>query len=94
MRPADLADFERERRHATLAAIALEGRATVTDEVIDLHDRIMIRLFATALNKHRARFQDQGRAITTTRCACTPLSDGPSSTRVKPAEMPTPRSRA
>ena len=63
MRPADLADFERERRHATLAAIALEGRATVTDEVIDLHDRIMIRLFATALNKHRARFEDQGRAI-------------------------------
>ena len=63
MRPTDLAGFESERRHATLAALAIEGRATVTDEIIDLHDRIMIRLFATALNKHRARFQDQGRAI-------------------------------
>jgi len=63
MRPWDLGDFETERRHATLAALALDGRATVTDEIIELHDRIMIKLVATARNKHLQRFQDEGRAI-------------------------------
>jgi len=63
MRPWDLGVFEDERRHATLAALALEGRATVTDEIVELHDRIMIKLLATAKNKHLQRFKDQGRAI-------------------------------
>ena len=40
MTPADLAKFEPQRRYATLVALALEGMATVTDEIIDLHDRI------------------------------------------------------
>jgi hypothetical protein len=41
MTPADLAKFEPQRRYATLVALAIEGMATVTDEIIDLHDRIM-----------------------------------------------------
>jgi hypothetical protein len=45
MTPRDLAKFEDERRYATLAAVAIEGIATVTDELVDLHDRIMIKLF-------------------------------------------------
>ena len=40
MMPADLAKFEAQRRYATLVALAIEGMATVTDEIIDLHDRI------------------------------------------------------
>lgn len=55
--------FTPERRSATLAALALEGTATVTDELIDLHDRILIKLFATAKNKHQEQFQTQGKAI-------------------------------
>ena len=41
MTPADLAKFEPQRRYATLMALAIEGMATVTDEIIDLHDRIL-----------------------------------------------------
>jgi len=63
MRPQDLGKFEPARRYATLVALAIEGRARVTDEIIDLHDRIMIRLVATAKNKHVERFQSEGQAI-------------------------------
>jgi len=45
MTPADLAKFESQRRYATLVALAIEGMSTVTDEIIDLHDRILGRLF-------------------------------------------------
>jgi len=51
MTPADLAKFEPQRRYATLVALAIEGMATVTDEIIDLHDRILGKLFNTAKNK-------------------------------------------
>lgn len=51
MTPADLAKIESERRYATLTTLALEGAATVIDEIIDLHDRIMNKLFNAAKNK-------------------------------------------
>lgn len=63
MTPRDLRKFAPERRHATLAALAIESMATVTDEIIDLHDRILIKLFAHARNKHQQRFHSQGKAI-------------------------------
>ena len=63
MTPADLAKFEPQRRYATLAALVLEGIATVTDEIIDLHDRIIGRLFNAAKNKHQKQFQASGKAI-------------------------------
>lgn len=63
MQPSDLAKFEDGRRYATLAALAIEGMATVTDELVDLHDRIMIKLFSAAKNKHQQDFQKQGKAI-------------------------------
>ena len=63
MTPADLAKFEPQRRYATLAALALDGIATVTDEIIDLHDRIVGKLFNTAKHKHQQQFQDAGKAI-------------------------------
>jgi len=63
MTPADLAKFEPQRRYATLVALAIEGLATVTDEVIELHERIIGRLFAAAKNKHQQQFQASGKAI-------------------------------
>ena len=63
MTPADLARFEPQRRYATLVALAVEGMATVTDEIIDLHDRIMGKVFSAARNKHQQQFQASGKAI-------------------------------
>jgi len=63
MAPADLAKFEPQRRFATLVALAIEGTATVTDEIIDLHDWIIGKLFAAAKNKHQQQFQASGKAI-------------------------------
>ncbi|HDU2632614.1 TPA: Tn3 family transposase [Yersinia enterocolitica] len=63
MTPADLAKFESQRRYATLVALAIEGMATVTDEIIDLHHRIIGKLFNAAKNKHQQQFQASGKAI-------------------------------
>ncbi len=63
MTPADLAKFEPQRRYATLVALAIEGMATVTDEIIDLHDRIIGKLFNVAKNKHKQQFQASGKTI-------------------------------
>ncbi|MBA3014368.1 MAG: Tn3 family transposase [Proteobacteria bacterium] len=63
MTPADLAKFEVQRRYATLVALVIEGTATVIDEIIDLHDRIIGKLFNAAKNKHQQQFQSSGKAI-------------------------------
>jgi TnpA family transposase len=63
MTAADLARFESQRRYATLVALAIEGTATVTDEIIDLHDRIMGKLFNDAKRRHEQQFQASGKAI-------------------------------
>lgn len=58
-----LMDFEDKRRYATLVALVIESTATITDEIIDLHDRIISKLFATAKNNHQKQFQQSGKAI-------------------------------
>jgi hypothetical protein len=63
MTPADLARFEPQRCYATLVAVAIKGMATVTDEVIDLHDRIIGKLFSIAKHKHQQQFQASGKSI-------------------------------
>jgi TnpA family transposase len=63
MTPADLMKFEPERRYATLVALAVEATATITDEIIDLHDRIVGKLFNTARHRHQEQFQAAGKAI-------------------------------
>ena len=63
MRAFDLAKFEPQRRYATLVALAIEGMATVTDEIIDLHDRIIGKLFNAAKHRHAQQFQASGKAI-------------------------------
>ncbi|XAS69268.1 DUF4158 domain-containing protein [Micrococcaceae bacterium Sec5.7] len=63
MTAGDLAKFEPQRRYATLAALAVESQATVTDEVVDLHDRILGKVFNAAKNRHRNQFHDAGKDI-------------------------------
>jgi TnpA family transposase len=63
MRAAELSKFAPTHRYATLVAIAIEGMATVIDEIIDLHDRILGKLFNDAKRKHQQRFQDAGKEI-------------------------------
>jgi TnpA family transposase len=63
MTPSDLAKFETDRRYATLVAIVLESKATIIDEIIDLHDRIMGRIFNLARHAHEEQFQKSGKAI-------------------------------
>ena len=58
-----LIDFEDKRRYATLVALVIESTATITDEIIDLHDRIIEKLFSTAKNTHQNQFQKSGKAI-------------------------------
>jgi hypothetical protein len=43
-----LDDLEITRRHATLLAIVLEAKATLIDEIVDIHDRIIGTLFNRA----------------------------------------------
>ena len=63
MQATDLAKFESKRRYATLVALVIEGKATIIDEIIDLHDRIIGRIFNKAKHKHHQVFQQSGKAI-------------------------------
>ena len=58
-----LRDLEPIRRYATLVAVILDMRATLIDEIIDLHDRFMASLFSKAKRKHSDRFQQSGKTI-------------------------------
>lgn len=58
-----LRDLEATRRYATLVAVLLDTQATLIDQILDMHDRAIGKLFADAKRKHREAFHDQGRAI-------------------------------
>ncbi len=58
-----LDDLEITRRHATLLAIVLEAKATLIDEIVDIHDRIIGTLFSRAKYSHQQEFQRSGKAI-------------------------------
>ena len=58
-----LLDFEAERRHATLVAILLDTEATLTDEILDMHDRMISGAFAKAKRSYETSFQESGKAI-------------------------------
>ena len=89
MTPADLAKFEPQRRYATLVALAVEGLATVTDEIIELHERIIGRLFAAARNKHQQQFQASGKAICRANARCSARRRRPRSGRTtRGAQVP------
>ena len=63
MTSSDLMKFEPARRYATLVAIAIESTATIIDEIIDLHDKILGKIFNAARNKHHEQFSESGKAI-------------------------------
>jgi len=58
-----VAGFERQRRHATLVAVTLDLTASLTDQAVDLFDRLIGTMFRKAEGKHARAFQSDGRAI-------------------------------
>jgi TnpA family transposase len=58
-----VAGFERQRRHATLVAVTLDLTASLTDQAVDLFDRLIGMMFRKAEGKHARAFQSDGRAI-------------------------------
>ena len=58
-----VAGYERQRRHATLVAITLDLTASLTDQAIDLFDRLVGAMFRKAEGRHARAFQADARAI-------------------------------
>src|SRR6266403_4463974 len=58
-----VAGYERQRRHATLVAVALDLAASLTDQAINLFDRLIGTMFRKADERHARAFQADGRAI-------------------------------
>src|SRR5215469_4732439 len=58
-----VAGYERQRRHAILVAVALDLAASLTDQAIDLFDRLIGTMFRKADEQHARAFQADGRAI-------------------------------
>ena len=58
-----IAGYERQRRHATLVAVTLDLSANLTDQAIDLFDRLVGVMFRKAEGRHARAFQADGRAI-------------------------------
>ena len=58
-----LRDLEPLRRYATLVAVVLDTQATLIDEIIDLHDRILGTVFSRAKRHHAERFQASSKSI-------------------------------
>ena len=58
-----VAGYERQRRHATLVAISLDFAASLTDQAIDLFDRLVGGIFRKAEGRHARAFQADARAI-------------------------------
>ncbi len=58
-----LAEYEKERRHATLTAILLDTSATLIDEILNLHDRILGSFFTRDKHQFAKRFSDDGKSL-------------------------------
>jgi hypothetical protein len=58
-----VADYERQRRHATLVAISLDLATSLTDQTIDLFDRLVGAMFNKAEGRQTRAFQADARAI-------------------------------
>ncbi|VVE55581.1 transposase [Pandoraea sputorum] len=56
-------EYEPARRHATLVAILLDTAATLTDEILNLHDRLIGSFFTEAKHKYEKRFAAEGKAV-------------------------------
>ena len=58
-----LLDFERQRRLATLVAVVLDLSATITDEAIEMFDKMLGSLFRKSERRYAERFQQSAKAI-------------------------------
>src|SRR5262249_54454451 len=58
-----IAGHERQRRYATLVAITLDLGPALTDQAIDLFERLIGTMFSKAETRHARAFQADGRAI-------------------------------
>ena len=58
-----VAGYERQRRHATLVATTLDLTSRLTDQAIDLFDRLIGAMFRKAEGRHTRAFQADARAI-------------------------------
>jgi hypothetical protein len=58
-----LKEYESDRRYGTLVALMIETAATLTDEILDLNDRLIGSFFTMAKNKYECAFAEQGKAI-------------------------------
>jgi hypothetical protein len=58
-----VAGYERQRRHATLVAISLDLSTSLTDQAIDLFDRLVGAMFRKAESRQARAFQADARAI-------------------------------
>ena len=58
-----LRDLEPLRRHATLVAMLTEMKATILDELVEGHERILGSLFAKAKRSQEGDFQKSGKTI-------------------------------
>lgn len=58
-----LAEVERRRRHATLVATVLDLTASLTDQALDVFERLVGSLMRTAEERHARAFAKDGRAI-------------------------------
>lgn len=56
-------EYEINRRHAMLVAIVIDTAATLTDEILDLHDRLIGSFFNKAKHKYEKTFAASGKAV-------------------------------
>ncbi|EGI16361.1 transposase for transposon [Escherichia coli M605] len=61
MSSRDLADFSPARRYATMVCVLTEARATIIDEIIELHERILGSMFSRAKHQQAERLQKTGK---------------------------------
>ncbi len=61
--PTFLARFEPTRRYATLVAFLIETAATLTDQILAMHDRLMTGYLRRSEQAHATQFHASGKAI-------------------------------
>ncbi len=55
--------FDDEQRHAMIVSLLLETRATLTDEILAMHDKIMGTMFARAKRKYQEKYADSAKEL-------------------------------
>lgn len=59
-----LREYEADRHYGTLVALMIETAATLTDEILDLNDRLIGSFFTKSKNKYARTFAEQTKRLT------------------------------